>query len=155
MRDQINNRGFTLIEILVVMIIMVVLFGISTQAFINAKRSSEINTLTDAIVSKLEQAKINATFGKNGTGAGIDFGSTTYTYFVGNSFNPSATTNENYAVTNGYMIATTPNSLGSVVFARLSGIPQTMATITIQYITDPSRVKNIFIGSQGDINIIK
>jgi prepilin-type N-terminal cleavage/methylation domain-containing protein len=150
------QRGFTLIELLITFVIIAVIctFGVST--FINTRKARELSTLADSLSFKLDQAKTNAIAGRFGTGSGVLFSSSSYTYFLGNAYDSGTTTNQTTEITSGYELGTTlPAGNNYIVFSRLSGTPQSNATVTISRQSDPSKFVQIIIGNLGNITVIK
>ena len=146
----------TLVEIISVIAIFIIIFGIGSYVFINARRSSELRGLTDTIALTLEQAKSNALIGKGGLDFGLRFAADSYTYFSGSSYVPSDTSNQVHGLSTGYQIANTfASTSGVVVFRHLTGLPQATGTVTITALSDPSDPQTIIIGSQGEITVIK
>lgn len=150
---KINTKsGISMIEILISIAIILIIFGISLATYYSSKKSSELNTTADSILFKLEQAKSSAMAGKYGLGSGVAFSSTTYTFFIGNSFTASSS-NQLYEIPAGYSISVVPNGITNIIFSRLTGIPQTMATVTLSRTASSTIKKDIVIGNQGEIVI--
>lgn len=94
-----NNKGVTLVELLVVMGIMTVLIGMSTASVGNINRRANLNTTTSVLVNDIKSQQIQAmsgmTAGGNPSGGdsfGIHFNSTSYTLFQG-TYNAASTAN--------------------------------------------------------------
>ncbi|MEA2715476.1 MAG: hypothetical protein QOG91_504 [Candidatus Parcubacteria bacterium] len=151
-----GQKGFTAIEILVVIAIVFIITSIGLFAFISARKTKELSVLSDQIYFTLEHAKSDAVSGKNGVGAGVKFSTTTYAFFGGNVYDPANTNNKVYTVTSGYQITTTlASSDGSVVFSRIYGTPSATGTVTVADASAPTRKVDIVIGNLGDLTVIK
>lgn len=91
------TRGFTLIELIIVMAIFSTLVGLATISLANTERNTSISSEINKIIPDIKQQQIKAMAGDSeGSGAvndyGIHFGSTSYTlyrgtYVAGNSSN--------------------------------------------------------------------
>ncbi len=148
-----NSRGFSLAELIVVAAIIGILATIGVSAFLSARQSAEFDSVSDGIVSVLEKARADALSGKGGTNFGVKFASSTYTAFIGNSYNAGDSTNVAYQVSNGFTLSTTLGGAGNVVvFNRLTGTPIATSTITITR-TSPAATRAITVGSQGSLTI--
>ena len=155
MNSSHSSQGFTLIELLISIAIMIIIFSIGLYYFYNAKSGSNLSMETDSIISILEKAKSNAIAGKGGQNYGVNFGANNYTYFGGNSFILNNPGNEVYSVSDGLSLSNTMSgSGGSVIFSRLTGVPQTTGTITVTELST-SRTQNVIVGNLGEIKVIK
>ncbi len=150
-----SEKGFTLVEMIIVLAIIGILISISVVAFINARKSNELTTQTDKLLLMIEQARALALNGKGNGNVGIRLSSTTYEIFVGNSYVSSAD-NKLGRVEGPYWIETTlPFPNPEIIFTRLGGVPNRTGTISIVDTRDGSRKKTISIGNQGDISVIQ
>jgi prepilin-type N-terminal cleavage/methylation domain-containing protein len=150
-------RGFTLIEIVVSIVIITILLSIGAGAFVSTRKARELETMTDAIVAKLEGAKTDAISGKGGSAFGVKFNSSSYVYFKGSSYDSSGASNITYPLITGYQIvASIPASADTaIIFARMTGTPVATGTVSISNSASGSKVNVIKIGNLGDITVIK
>lgn len=155
MHVQSRNRGLTLIEILIVVIVIAVIASIGISAFIGQRSKREIQTIADGIVMTLGRAKADALSGKNGSSFGVYFSSTTYSYFTGPIYNASDTSATYTSISSQYVITDTVPGSTSIVFSRLTGFPVATGTVTVTDSTDSSNKKIISIGTNGDISVIQ
>jgi len=150
-----NKKGFTLVELLVAIAIMVLMISIGVVTFVSSKNASNLNSYTDGIISSLEQARGNALSGKGGSSYGIKFttNTLTHTLFTGSTYSSSATTNVVTQIGTGYTLTTNlTGSSNTIVFSRLTGVPSATGTITLlQQATSKSKI--ITIGTQGNITV--
>ncbi len=150
-----RHKGFTLIEIIVVIAIALILLGIGTYWYTTAKSSLTLTTTTDSIASALEKAKANSITGKNGQSYGVKFSTSSYVTFVGGTYNASDTTNMTYPIDNAFSLSNTiSNASSTIIFARMTGITNTTATVTVMETAISTHKKNILIGNLGDISVI-
>jgi prepilin-type N-terminal cleavage/methylation domain-containing protein len=149
------HRGFTLVEILTSIAIIILVFGIGTYAFVSAKRSASLNTATDGLVFMLDQAKTNALAGKNGQNFGVYFDTYSYTYFAGSSYSVSNASNVVRQLGSGYKLTISLSAVGSTtIFSRLTGVPSATGTITVTD-TSSSKTQTVTVGNQGEITVVK
>src|SRR5665213_37757 len=85
--------GFTLIETLVAIAIVVLIGTISIATFYSAKKAKELGPTADGVVEVLERAKADAIAGKDDQSFGVYFASSSYSYFEGPTYNSSDTKN--------------------------------------------------------------
>ncbi len=150
------KKGFSIIEILTVIAIMLIILGITMYSYkiINSKKQVEVTT--DSISSKLEQAKIDSISGKNGKNSGIHFNTTGYVYFSGNTFNPADITNSSSSFPTKIQVTKSFSDGGNdIIFSRITGIPNATGTIQILDTVNNSSSSTISIGIFGDINVVK
>lgn len=156
MKKVTHNKGFSLMEMLIVIAIMIIILAIVIYSFNTAKSKKQLEVTIDAIDSRLEEAKANALAGKNGKNFGIQFNTTTYVYFSGNSYNPADTTNSTTTILSNLQITKSIAGGGSsIIFSRLTGMPQATGTIIVTDINNNSNTMSITIGTLGDINVLK
>ena len=150
------SRGFTAVEIVVALGILVLIFGIGTQVFVTSRNAKQLETYTDGVSSKLEEAKTNALAGKNGTNFGVKFSTTSYTYFNGSSYSSSATSNVPYNLLGKYNISNNiPGTDDAILFTRLTGIPSATGTIVISDGGSPAKTATVTVGVMGDVSVTK
>ncbi|MDO8430365.1 MAG: prepilin-type N-terminal cleavage/methylation domain-containing protein [Candidatus Taylorbacteria bacterium] len=153
---MLKVKGFSLVEVLVVITIMGIILAIVMYSFSAARSKKQVEIAIDSINFKLEQAKANAIAGKNGNNFGVQFSTTTYVYFSGNSYNPADITNSSSTIEANLQITKNFSDGGSVIiFSRLTGFPQATGTITVTNTSNASSTARITIGTLGDINMIK
>lgn len=83
---MINKKGFTLIEILIVLTIVVLLAAASYPIYSNFYRLSSVEAAKNEVVQNLRIAREYATSSKNNSSAGIYFFGHEYTIFSGGSY---------------------------------------------------------------------
>lgn len=149
-----HHKGFSLVEMLIVISILMVILAIALYSFTTAKSKKQLEIAVNSIDFKLEEAKTNALAGKNGKNFGIQFSSTTYVYFSGNSYNPSDTTNSSTTIASNLQISTSIAG-DTVIFSRLTGMPQATGTITVTDTSNASNTASVSIGTLGDISVVK
>ncbi len=139
-----TKKGFSLIEILVVISIFSILFSLSSLLFNSFKSNSNLEITTTTIVEALRLAKANAQSGKDDSRWGIKIFSTEVKIFKGNSYAQSAPTNNGLTFPSNI----TATGLSEIIFEKVTGSTLTTGTITI---TNSAKNKNITINEKGTI----
>jgi prepilin-type N-terminal cleavage/methylation domain-containing protein len=148
-----KKAGFSVIEILIVMAIMGIILTIAVMSFSSARAKKQLEITVDSISAKLEEAKANAVSGKGGVSYGMNFTSTSYTLFAGDTFNPNSETNSSSTVPVDITITRNISGGGdTIVFSRMTGTPQTTGDIII---TGTSGAATVTVGILGDISVLK
>jgi prepilin-type N-terminal cleavage/methylation domain-containing protein len=151
-----RKNGFTLVEILVALTILVILMSIGAYALINTRTAKQLDTTTDSIAAKLEEARTNALSGKSGTNFGLAFSSTTYTYWSGASYTAGTASTITYTIPTGFSLTSTiPGTDHILMFSRITGIASATGNITITHLAQPTFTDTISVGTRGDISVIK
>lgn len=146
--------GFSLIEVLAVLVILGILFLIAVRSFSGATNSKVLSTSADALVSVLERAKADAVSGKNGLDYGVKFNTDSYVYFEGDTYDPDAVTNIVHTLDERLELSNTiTDPYDSVVFSRISGDASEEATVTLYRAAEPSDAYVITIGALGDVTL--
>lgn len=120
-----SQNGFTLIEILLVIGILGLLFGIGLLSIGNIQVITQNNASSSVMVSDLKTQQIKAMVGDTeGRGVPDNYGikilSDQYILFHGMSYNPADTANFSIPITSGYTLSSTfPNT--TILFASNSG----------------------------------
>jgi len=150
-----NQRGFTLIEIMLVIIIGVVLGGIVVWGIAKQNHRQDIDLTATAIVATLREAAERSRSQSGGAGWGV--------YFK----NPSSGSGDYYALFSGstFITGSTTNPLPAsvqftdpadgeskeVIFSRLIGLPNAAVTITLKLVNDPATTRTITVQANGAI----
>lgn len=158
MRRLSQQSGFTIIEILVVMAIILVLFGLSVISLNQPQASTNQNSAVDTLVNDLKVQQFSAMSGVTGSAgsqqsAGIFVQSNQYTMFIGSSYSAGNSYNYVYTAPNGVSFSTSFPS-GTVVFSKgageVNGFTAGSNTITV---TTTGSTKIITINRFGAITV--
>ena len=149
-------RGFTFVEVLISIFVLILLGSIGVTAFISSRDSKNLDVITDGLDSTLELAKSDAIAGKNASNFGVEFDSGSYTYFAGSAYSAGTATNKVTLLPTGWKLSTTTSSGRSyIVFNHLTGTAQATGTITVSNIANASSTRSVSVGASGDITVIK
>ena len=143
-------KGFTAIEILIVIAIMVIIAAISLTSLVNLNNVQALNTETDSVLSILERARARSISSENSSEFGVHFASTSAALFAGKNYSAGAATNEvrNF---NGKVQISSINLRGGVVdlyFNRLTGKPSATGTVVFS-LSNSTTTKTITIYNTG------
>lgn len=155
MKISLNSqrKGFTLIEVLIVVAIIGVLSMIGANAFKKTSESENLNQQSAVALGMVEEARNNALASLNDSEYGIRFASTSVTLFRGKVYSVSSS-NKIYTYTNGVYSA--PISIvggNDIYFNRISGEPSATGTITFKTSTNGALSKIMTISGTGIIQI--
>lgn len=157
-----KQKGFTLIEILLVMTIFAAILGFTAVSFLKTKHTSSLNSTLDKIISDMKSQQLKAMIGstdagQNGSSYGIYIAQENYTLFRGNSYsstdsaNLTVSLNQNIIITNILL----PNN--SLVFSQksgeISGFDSNNNSITIKN-TAGNEQKTITINRYGIVTSV-
>ncbi len=141
-------------ELLMALFIMILIGAIGTTVFYGSKRTKTLEVITDGLNFTMELARSDALAGKGGSNFGIFIATSSYTYFMGSSYVDGNASNRTTTIPSGWLLSTsTGNGSSAIVFLRLAGTPQAMATVTVSNIGDPSLTRSLIVGSQGNISV--
>jgi prepilin-type N-terminal cleavage/methylation domain-containing protein len=153
------QKGFTLIEMMLVLVIASMLFGVIAFNLFKAQDRSTVGTGVDTLVSdiQLQQSKamLGATEGRaSASDYGIYFEPDQYVMFHGSSYNPSESSNFEVDLPDNLEIESTTLPSNTLVFDSLSGEVANFSgsdkTITLK-VSDSSDQKTITINRYGVI----
>ena len=149
------KKGFSVVEMLFVIAIMGIILSVTMYSYSTMRIKKQVEVAVDSINFRLEEAKTNALSGKGGASFGIQFGTSTYTYFKGSSYSSSDASNITTSISGAIISTNLTGAASSVIFTRITGVPQVTGTITITSTTNASTTAVITIGTLGDINVVK
>lgn len=84
-----HSRGFTLLEIIIAMTLMVFSLSLTTSFVRRSQISADINTQTGNLVFHLRLAQSNAMSGLNNSAHGVHLEPDSYTVYQGSNYNPN------------------------------------------------------------------
>ena len=148
-------RGFTLIEILIVISIFAALAVIGITSLSSFRDTVELNALTEDSASLLIDARSRTLSSKEQSQYGVHFESDKMILFQGASFSSSDPLNEETAIPSSVEIVDILLTGGGVdiIFERLTGETMQNGTITVRLKSDISRTRTITIISTGVVRI--
>jgi prepilin-type N-terminal cleavage/methylation domain-containing protein len=148
------RRGFTLIEIMLVMGILLILCVVSILGFNAMRDRAALRAAANSLIFALEESKGQAIAGVGGMAHGVHFDSDAYTQFDGDHYSANSGGNDAHALDAGMELSTDlDDGDESVVFARKTGFVGKDVRVTISLSDDPESARVILIGSGGDISL--
>jgi prepilin-type N-terminal cleavage/methylation domain-containing protein len=147
------QKGFTTLELMIVMLISSMLIGVITLNLINLQnrtnRTSNIDTLVSDLKNQQVKAMTAATEGRATSDSyGIYFLSDRYVLFHGNSFNPNESSNFEVILPEDLEIQSTTLPNNAIVFNKLSG-----EVLGFSGTTSTVVIRSLNLNEQKTINI--
>lgn len=126
-----NKRGFTFIEVVVVMGVMALLFALTAPDLFKLQDRNSLQNTTTELVSLMRQQQFTAM--NSGQIAGIHFTQSSYTLYTGDTFVPSSQENTVHTLSYPLAFSVIDFADGNVRFASGSGemIGYTATTDTV------------------------
>jgi len=144
---MINQRGFTLLELLLSVAIITMLVGLSVPVYESFARNNDLDVATQLMGSALRRAETYARAANYDNAWSVEVQSTTITLFQGASF---ASRNTAYDETVSLPASVTPSGLAEVQFAKFSAAPNTTGTITFTSTTNT--VRTVAVNAKGMVD---
>jgi len=121
-----NIKGFTLIEISIVMAITVVLLTLTTISLISFQQNAFVDTTVEQLISDIKYQQISAMNGaaegeSTAQKFGIHFETNSYTLFHGDSFDVSEPTNFTLSLESAMSFADVSFPQDEIIFEKGSG----------------------------------
>jgi prepilin-type N-terminal cleavage/methylation domain-containing protein len=147
-----NRRGFTLIEMLIVITIMGILVVSVLTIFTKINSSQAIDKDAQLLVETLRQAQSQTLSSQNASQYGVHIATTSVTLFTGTTYSSSDTSNKSFLFNTRDIVSTISLIGGStnVVFKRLTGETDQSGTITL-FSPAASSTKTVTIYKTGVI----
>ena len=150
-----TQRGFTLIELAVVIGVIAILLGFVTINLVRSQQGVSLTTAAEVLVTDLRQQQLKSMIGDTEGRAtpdpyGIHFDASRYVFFHGSPYSPADTSN--FAINlDSNMQFNNPNF--NVIFSKLSGATLE-TTIELKDNTN-SKFKKIHLNSLGVVTKVE
>ena len=143
------KRGFTILEMLIAIAVLVILATIIIGAMANFRDSSEFNRAVDEVVAIIREARSKTLASEDGFQFGIHFESSRVVLFKGTSFVDSDPNNKVLTLSGRVEIFNINITGGNVVFERLTGDANPSGDVSVRLKNDLTNTETIIIGSGG------
>ena len=142
--------GFSLMELLIVMAILVVIALVAMPKLIDFQREQSLKNTSENIISLLTKAKSDSQASLNSNNYGVHFENDYMVYFLGNSFSESDPNNKVYDFENGVILGSGAGA--NIIFPRLTGDVVGYQSIVVKLTALPDRTKTITVTKTGSIS---
>jgi len=151
------KRGFTLMEIMIVIVIMTILLTIVLTSFSNLNKSQALDKTSSYVASIIEEARGNTLFSKNDSQYGVKFETSRIIMFKGSTYSSSNPDNVIYDLNNLVTISNISLSGGGseIVFDRLTGNPSQTGTLTLSLVTSTSTKAYVSFSKTGIVEVTR
>ncbi|MEI7765150.1 MAG: LamG domain-containing protein [bacterium] len=142
------TRGFSLIELIIVIGIFILIFNISTSGFSSYKTHSNLELAANGVVEAVRFAQSNAQSGLGNSNWGVEVLSNQVIIFKGNSYvSRDSLSDENLVFSNGM----STSGLNEIVFEKFTGKTINIGDI---FISNSYGEKKLSINSYGVIDYV-
>ncbi len=142
-----NNRGFTLIEVLLSVMIISLLVGLSMPVYQSFQSRNDLDVNTQSVAEMLRRAQSYARSGNSDTTWGVHLTTGKLTLFAGGSYASRTTAkDETIDMPTSLIIS----GLTDVIFSKLNGTPSTTGSISLTGTANDTRT--VTINDRGMVN---
>jgi len=141
-----KNPGFTLIEVMIVILIVTIVAGLGLFFGLDFYRTYAIDSERDTLVSALRRSRMRALDNVNGAPHGLKIGAQNFILYTGNSY---AGRNPAFDESISRSAAVNIAGLDDIVFGSLSATSSYSGTVTL---SDGVRQRTININYEGGID---
>lgn len=124
-----QTQGFTLLEIIIVLTLVLIISQLVYGSFTSLNNRQILDKEVDQVKSYIQKARINSLNAKNGDAHGLVFSSSTVQVIEV----LASSTVYTYTLNNRVRLAASTLGTSTLVFARVSGIPNATGTLTYTY----------------------
>jgi len=142
-----NQRGFTLVELLLSMMIIVVVSGLSIPLYESFNRRNDLDITAQTVASAMRRAQAYSRAPSNDAAWGIKLQSNNIVIFQGTSY---AARNATYDETINLPGSITGSGLTEIAFGKLSGAASATGTYNLTSTTNST--KAISVNAKGTID---
>lgn len=151
-----KNIGFTIIEILIVLSILIIIFIVALPTLNNFKDKQALSNSAENTVALLNDARSKTLAGEGGNNFSVYFEGTKATLSAGSTYVPGGPYFKEVVFENGVILSASNIVLNgttdTIVFTKLTGNTTNYGTITLALISDPTKTKVITILKTGIVN---
>lgn len=144
-----RQRGFTLLEVLLVLGILGIMTGLAIPFYQSFMIASELDNVTQEISQALRNTQSQAMSSQGLSSYGVHFDINQFVIFYGDIYNPLDIDNEIFEVANTVDISS--NGSSEIVFSVGAGLPDTQPVISIT--SSNNKSKSINLNNLGVVNV--
>ena len=146
-----KHQGFTMIELVVVLAIIVLLMAVVVTPFRAFRNSKALDTTSEETLALLSEARGSTLSAKDGYRYGVHFESSQAVLFRGDTYSSGDTTNKAITLDNALEFSSISLAGGGseVVFDRLTGKTTQSGSVVVRIKSDTSKTRTITIGGTG------
>jgi type II secretory pathway pseudopilin PulG len=149
MKRPLSN-GYTVVELLVVLAIMIIVAAVVMSGFRNYARYQEYNQAVTTVRTVLQDAKLKARSSEGGQAHGVKVLSGSLVVYPGTTYSAGNSANKTTTVSDVSLVPAFTGGVTEITFSNLTGLPS--ATGTIQVVgTNHSATTIIEITRSGGI----
>jgi prepilin-type N-terminal cleavage/methylation domain-containing protein len=151
-----HQKSFTLVELIIVVGLVVILATFGVMNFVNYRNRQKLNLTSQEISVILRNAQDRSITQESGRPWGVYFANPSgnnndfYELFSGASY-PGTTVSRNALSSSIQFDLPAAGSNSIVIFAPISGLPDSPITVKISLVNDPSASSTIIVNSNGQI----
>ncbi len=150
MKLCLKERGYTVMELLVVLAVLAILAGLSMSGFAAFSKKEALDAGAAALIAGLRDARAQTLASVGGSQYGVSVATTSFSFFKGSSYDPLATTTSVFNFSPYVRASSTPSLF---VFQRITGNAVASGTIDVYMASDPTVKKSIRVEATGIIDI--
>lgn len=143
-----NQRGFTLLEVLLSVAIIVMLAGLSLPVFTSFNNRNDVDLATQSLTDALRRAQVYARGVKADDQWGVNVQTGTITVFKGANFSARDTNYDEVTATPTTLV---PSGITEVTFAKNSATPSTSGSIVLNS-SLVNQTKTVTINAKGTVD---
>lgn len=153
--NRSSPTGFTLIEILIVVVILGGILSTTIISLSKFHRAQVLRTTSEEIISLLNDARSRTFSSENSSQYGVHVTSSDATLYIGPTYTSGTSTNKVTTIDSLVSISSISlnGGVSDVLFNRLSGDTNGYGTITLQLVSDATKQKVITILKTGTVSV--
>ncbi len=141
--SKVNQSGFTLLEVLLALGLIVAIAGFSTPLILQTQRQNDMDVAVSSVVQSLRRAQALSQAGRADGPWGVRVVNGEVDVFQGTSY---AARDTDYDEIINFSTAITASGTSEINFAELTGFPASTGTITL---STTNQTENISVNAKG------
>lgn len=148
---MVTKKGFTLLELLIVVAVLAVLSAIVFSSFSAFRNSKVLDTAVEDVLTALSQARGDTLASKDGLQYGVHLQADKAVIYQGATYSSSDPNNQNVVLDGALEITSITLTGGgqNVLFDRLTGKTSQNGTFVIRVTNDTAKTRTITVNGTG------